>query len=147
MNLNILQLSVSNSKCNFSIFNFEFKSRKIELNLRVSNSKCNFLFFDFELVTRSVIFYFPFDFELVTRSVIFYFPFELVTRSVTSFCITRFRNSRIPNLTWNELKIIKTNFSIYWTWTRSSHNNTWKVKNMRVYGFLLTRILPCKDRS
>ena len=132
MNLNILQLSVSNSKCNFSIFNFEFKSRKIKLNLRVSNSKCNFLFFDFELVTQSVI---------------FYFPFELVTRSVTSFCITRFRNSRIPNLTWNELKIIKTNFSIYWTWTRSSHNNTWKVKNMREYGFLLTRILPCKDRS
>ena len=55
--------------------------------LRVSNSKCNFLFLNFELVTRK-------------KNI-----FELVTRVVTSFYVTWFWNSRIPNFDKNNKNV------------------------------------------
>ena len=58
-------------------------------NHRVSNSEWNLIFYEVELVTISVKIS------------------ELVTRGVTSYYVTRFRNSRIPNLmTVQFIKII-----------------------------------------
>ena len=39
-----------------------------------------------------------YEVELVKERKIYIKNFELLTQSVTSFCVTRFRNSRIPNL-------------------------------------------------
>ena len=50
------------------------------LDLRGSRSKFNLIFYEVELVTQKKNFQKNFP------------------QSVTSFCVTRFRNSRIPNL-------------------------------------------------
>ena len=98
--------------------------------LLVSNLKCNFLFFEFNLVTRSVTFYFSklrvsnskvkkwkfnprvsnskfnlifYKLESVTWKKISINILELVTQIVTSFCVTQFHNSRIPDLLKNEI--------------------------------------------
>ena len=55
---------------------------KQKLKLRISNSKGNLMLCEVELVTRKKNFC----------------NFELVTGNVPSFCVTQFRNSRIPRL-------------------------------------------------